>query len=319
MIKYLTILLFVVSILSCSKSSSSGTTIPSVPGADKPSEQKEIFITVDGNSRSFILYLPTGYNNAGKMPLIFAIHRGGGTNDEMIQIADFRTIAERDKVVLIYPAGIQNSWNDGRPTPANQSGIDDVNFFDQMCSYAVTNDSVDASKIYATGISNGGFMASRLGCELSSKIAAIAIDAATIEQTTVYTACNPGRPVPAIYIHGTADPVAPFNGGVISGSSGGGTVISHDLALAKWVSIDGCDSTATVTNLPDIINDGTTITESQYKNGTNGSEVDGYVVTNGGHTWPQGYQYLAENIIGKTSLDMNACDVTWAFFKRFHR
>jgi polyhydroxybutyrate depolymerase len=319
MMKYLTILLLLATILSCSKSSGSGSTTPTGPAQDKPNEQKIIYLTIDGNNRSFILYLPTGYNNAGKMPLIFAIHRGGGTAEEMIQTADFRAIAERDKVVLVYPAGIQNSWNDGRPTPANQSGINDVNFFSQLCNYLVTNNSVDSTKIYATGISNGGFMASRLGCELSNKIAAIAVDAATIEQTTVYAACNPGKPVPAIYIHGTTDPVVPFYGGYVSGSSGGGMVVSHDLAVAKWVSIDGCDTKAVVTNLADIANDGTTIAESQYKNGTNGSEVDGYIVTNGGHTWPQGYQYLPENIIGKTSYDMNACDVTWAFFKRFHR
>jgi polyhydroxybutyrate depolymerase len=44
-----------------------------------------------------------------------------------------------------------------------------------------------------------------------------------------------------------------------------------------------------------------------------------YVVINGGHTWPQGYQYLNEAIIGKPSQDMNACEVIWTFFKRFKR
>ena len=104
-------------------------------------DQKVLAIldTVDGNARNFIVYLPTGYNNAGKMPMIFAIHGGSGTPEGMINIANFKTIADRDKVVLVYPAGIQNNWNDGRPTTPNQLGINDVNFFNQMCDYMITN------------------------------------------------------------------------------------------------------------------------------------------------------------------------------------
>jgi polyhydroxybutyrate depolymerase len=250
--------------------------------------------------------------------MIFAIHGGSGTPEGMINIANFKSIAERDKVVLVYPAGIQNNWNDGRPTTPNQLGINDVSFFNQMCDYMITNNSVDGTKIYATGISNGGFMSSRLGCELSNRIAAIAVDAATIEATIEATSCNPGRPVPAIYIHGTTDPLVPFTGGTVSPGAGG-TAISHFKAIDKWITINGCNTTPTTTDLPDIANDGTTIKQRVYSGGINGSEVVSYVILNGGHTWPQGYQYLNELIIGKTSQDMNACEVIWAFFKRFKR
>jgi len=309
-IKLIFSLLFI-TLLSCNKDDNSIT-------PDKPSEQKTINLTVDGNARSFIVYLPTGYNNAGKMPLIFAIHGGSGTPEGMINIANFKPISDREKVVLIYPAGIQNNWNDGRPTTPNQLGINDVSFFNQMCDYAIANLSVDGTKIYATGISNGGFMSSRLGCELSNRIAAIAVDAATIEATTIASSCNPGRPVPAIYIHGTLDPLVPFTGGTVSPGAGG-TAISHFQAIDKWITINGCNTTPTITDLPDIANDGTTIKQRVYSNSTNGSEVVSYVITNGGHTWPQGYQYANEAFIGKTSQDMNACEVIWTFFKRFKR
>jgi polyhydroxybutyrate depolymerase len=305
--------LLFITLLSCNKEDNSIT-------PDKPSDQKTINLTVDGNARSFIVYLPTGYNNAGKMPLIFAIHGGSGTPEGMINIANFKPISDREKVVLIYPAGIQNNWNDGRPTTPNQLGINDVSFFNQMCDYAIANLSVDGTKIYATGISNGGFMSSRLGCELSNRIAAIAVDAATIEATTIASSCNPGRPVPAIYIHGTSDPLVPFTGGqMTAGGTAGGTVLSHFQAIDKWITINGCNTTPTITDLPDIANDGTTIKQRVYSNTTNGSEVVSYVILNGGHTWPQGYQYLNELIIGKTSQDMNACEVIWSFFKRFRR
>ena len=287
---------------------------------DKPSEQKTINITFDGVARNFIVYLPSGYNNSGKMPLIFAIHGGSGTPEGMINIANFKTIADRDKVVLVYPEGVQKNWNDGRPTAPNQLGINDVGFFNQMCDYMINNYSVDAKKIYATGISNGGFMSTRLGCELSNRIAAIAVNAATIEATTIAPNCKPNRPVPALYIHGTTDPLVPFLGGQITaGGTAGGTILSHFQAIDKWVTINGCNTTPTITDLPDIANDGTTIKQRVYSGGANGSEVVSYVVLNGGHTWPQGYQYLNEAIIGKTSQDMNACEVIWTFFKRFSR
>ena len=287
---------------------------------DKPSEQKTINITFDGVARNFIVYLPSGYNNSGKMPLIFAIHGGSGTPEGMINIANFKTIADRDKVVLVYPEGVQKNWNDGRPTAPNQLGINDVGFFNQMCDYMINNYSVDGKKIYATGISNGGFMSSRLGCELSNRIAAIAVNAATIEATTIAPYCKPNRPVPALYIHGTTDPLVPFLGGQITaGGTAGGTILSHFQVIEKWVALNGCNSTPTITDLPDIANDGTTIKQRVYSGGTNGSEVVSYVITNGGHTWPQGYQYLNEVIIGKTSQDMNACEVIWTFFKRFSR
>ena len=150
----------------------------------------------------------------------------------MINIANFKPIAERDKVVLVYPAGIQKNWNDGRPTTPNQLGINDVIFFNQLCDYMIANYPVDGSKIYATGISNGGFMASRLGCELSNRIAAIAVNAATIEATTIAPNCNPGRTVPALYIHGTTDPLVPFAGGqMTAGGTAGGTILSHFQAI----------------------------------------------------------------------------------------
>jgi len=287
---------------------------------DKPNEQKTINITFDGVARNFIVYLPSGYNNSGKMPLIFAIHGGSGTPEGMINIANFKTIADRDKVVLVYPEGVQKNWNDGRPTAPNQLGINDVGFFNQMFDYMINNYSVDAKKIYATGISNGGFMSTRLGCELSNRIAAIAVNAATIEATTIAPNCKPNRPVPALYIHGTTDPLVPFLGGQITaGGTAGGTILSHFQVIEKWVALNGCNSTPTITDLPDIANDGTTIKQRVYSGGTNGSEVVSYVITNGGHTWPQGYQYLNEAIIGKTSQDMNACEVIWTFFKRFSR
>lgn len=80
---------------------------------------------------------------------------------------------------MIAPDGIEKSWNDGRQTKANKLGIDDVKFVRQLLQSLEAAYAIDTTRIYATGISNGGFMTSRLGCEMGNKLAAIAVVAAT--------------------------------------------------------------------------------------------------------------------------------------------
>ncbi len=284
---------------------------------DKESELTTVTLNVDSRDRTFLVYKPKGYNQAGRMPLIFVNHGGQGNSQGMMAVADFRTVADRDKFIVIYPQGFQNAWNDGRPTTANQLGINDVNFFRQMCNYAVDNLSVDNARIYATGLSNGGFMSARIACELNDRIAAVAIVGASFEQG-IYNNCTLTKSVPAIVMQGTADTFVPFNGGTVSPGAGG-TAVSHTQAVGKLVALNNCSTSPVVTNLPNIADDGTTIVETKYLNVTQSVEVIGYTIINGGHTWPQGLQYLPEATIGKTSQDINANEVIWAFFKKFKR
>jgi polyhydroxybutyrate depolymerase len=280
--------------------------------------QKTVNITVLNVTRSFIVFVPENTIMTDKLPLMFVLHGGSGSAEGMLKLANFRALATKEKFILVYPDGIEKSWNDGRPTAANVKGIDDVAFFSKMCDYMTENYPVSKSKIYVTGISNGGFMASRLGCELSNKIAAIAVVAGSIEANTIALNCKPSVPVAAMYIHGTLDPLVSFNGGEMMVGAGG-KILSHTQVIEKWVKLNKCDSNPILTDMPDISVDGTNIKKRVYPNGTNGSEVVSYVIQNGGHTWPQGSQYLGESIIGKTSQDMNANEVIWEFFKRFSR
>jgi polyhydroxybutyrate depolymerase len=285
-----------------------------LPPADPTAEQTTQTLTVDGRARSYTRYLPTNWRTTTKFSLLFVLHGGGGTPDGMMKIADFRRIADREQIILIYPTGIEQNWNDGRPTKANQMGINDVKFINELISNLSKTYAIDTKSIFSTGLSNGGFMSARLACELSDKFAAVAVVAATMEKNTVSAACNPANPVSTIFIHGTTDPLVPFLGGTMTVGEGG-VILSHTEAVTKWRTINNCTTTPTITDLPDIANDGTTIKQTKYSGGNKGSEVVGYIIQNGGHTWPQGFQYLGELFIGKTSQDMNANDVIWAFFK----
>jgi polyhydroxybutyrate depolymerase len=298
------------SFFACKKSDDAPAVV-----ADKPSEQTTKLITVDSRSREYILYLPTAWNKATSLPLLFALHGGSGNDSGMVGLADFRSLAERDKFILVYPQGIEKNWNDGRPTTANLNGVNDVNFFNQLIADLSSKYTIDSKRIYVTGISNGGFMSSRLGCELSNKFAAFAAVSASIERNTVFATCTPANAVSAMYLQGTADPLVPFLGGSVVGGAGG-AIVSHVEAVTKWIGNNGSSTTAVTTNMPDNApNDGTTSVRRDYNGGRNNSSVVSIVVTGGGHTWPQGPQYLLEAIIGKTTQDFNACETIWEFFK----
>jgi|WetSurMetagenome_2_1015567.scaffolds.fasta_scaffold00373_19 polyhydroxybutyrate depolymerase len=278
-------------------------------------------VTVNGLARRFILYLPQSYSRSSSLPVIFLFHGGGGTPRSVLMINDgddFRNISENDNVILVAPEGIKKSWNDGRETKADKLNVDDVGFVIFLIKYMEKNYQIDSTRIYATGISNGGFMTTRLGFEAGEKFAAIAVVAATAGEDIARKDTPRGFMLPVMYIHGTADPLVHFNGGKET-IGAGGAYISHQAIIDKWVSIDNCQTTPLVTQLPDISNDATTVTRREYRNLSADVAVISYIINNGGHTWPGGRQYLPKKYIGNVCRDMNACTVIWDFFSKYKR
>jgi len=270
-------------------------------------QQKNESIIVDHTRREFITYLPKGVGD--KAPVIISLHGRLGTAIRQMTFADFKPVADRDKVIIVCPQGIERSWNDGRGTPANTRGINDVKFIDELISYVINTYRADPSRIYVTGMSNGGFMTSRLACELNKRIAAVAVVAASMDQDMGY---QPTQPIPVMYIQGTKDPLVPFAGGKMKGA--GGVIYSHEDILKKWATVDQCDSKPVVTNLPILVSDGTSVQKEEYS-GANGMKVVGFTIVDGGHVWPGGTQYLPKFMIGQLSKNLNACDEIWKFFK----
>ena len=277
-------------------------------------QQQRGQITVDGINRTFVTYIPSLINNQGKVPVIISLHGRLSTGEAMMRFADFRPIAEREKFIIVCPDGIDKSWNDGRPTPANKKGINHVKFIDQLITYIINTYHGDDTRVYIAGMSNGGFMASRLACELNKRIAAVAVVAASMARDVSY---QPKLPMPVMYIQGTADPLVPFEGGAMKGA--GGEIYSHQEILQNWVKADSCSSTPVTAGLPDIAHDGTTIIKEEYSPRAGAGLVIGYNVINGGHCWPGAGQYLPKFLIGRASGNLNACQVIWDFFKSFRR
>jgi polyhydroxybutyrate depolymerase len=228
---------------------------------------------------------------------------------------------------VIYPDGIELNWNDGRMDEeardrAHRENIDDVGFISDLIDLMLKEYNIDPLRVYVTGISNGAIMSYRLACELSQKITAIAPVDGNIPYLLV-NECTPSRPVSVLAINNINDPLVPFYGGEIQGKIKKvklGKVLSASESVGFWVKRDNCSIMPLVTDEPDRDpKDGTRVKSTRYINGIEGSEVILYAVDGGGHTWPGGFQYLPAWIIGKTSRDIDANEVIWAFFKRHTR
>jgi polyhydroxybutyrate depolymerase len=267
--------------------------------------QIEENMMVDSIKRSFVTYVPAITNKDYKMPLIISLHGGFASPKGQFHLADFRPIADKDKFVVICPAS-KHMWHDGK----NTRGIDDIKFMDQLITYAIKTYHIDAERVYITGISNGGFMTSRLACQLHKRIAAIAVVAASLDVNEGY---DLQKPMPVIYMHGTKDKIVSYNGGKMFGRA----IYSQKEIIQKWVKLDGCNPEPVITNLPDTAKDSTSIVKEEYTNTANGLKVVSYTINNGGHTWPGGWQFMPEFIVGKTTRNLNACQAIWDFFKAY--
>jgi polyhydroxybutyrate depolymerase len=270
----------------------------------------EHFITIDGVQRRYLLHLPPQYGKAKPAPLIFMLHGGGGS-PERTGTRDLSDFADPKGFIVVYPEGLTKGWNDGRII-RGRAQPDDVAFFSAMIDELVRAQNADPKRIYATGMSNGGFMSFRLACDLSDKIAAIAPVAGSVG-VGLLPNCKPKRPVPVLMINGTDDPIVPFAGGAVARTHGRSYPVSQ--VVQFWRDFDGCGPVQKA-DVPD--HDRGDRSTASYEScvGKDGSEVVNYTVDGGGHTWPGGPQYLPKFLVGRVNRDFNASEVIVEFFSR---
>jgi len=276
-------------------------------------------ITVDGHERTFEVHVPLGYKGEQAVPLVVALHGRSGTGHSTAGLTHFDSISDARGFLVVYPDGLDNSWADGRgATSSDKDGIDDVKFLSELIREIARDYKMDASRVFVTGISNGGFMSQRVACELSSQVAAVGVVAATMGEITA-SHCHPERPVSVMLIQGTLDPLVPIQGGPMGPNGSRGMILSLKDAAKKWIGLDACDSKPEIATLQDKAADGTSIRRESFRGCKGGAEVVVYTVEGGGHTWPGGKAYLPESIVGKTSGNMDASEVLWEFFSKRSR
>ncbi|HEU5357736.1 MAG TPA: PHB depolymerase family esterase [Gemmatimonadales bacterium] len=266
-----------------------------------------------GLERSYLLHAPAG---SGARPLVVLLHGRLGTGAGMAKMTHFDAVADRAGILVAYPDGWRRSWNDGRPgTPAHRRQVDDVSFILAMIDDIGRRMPVDPRRVYVAGMSNGGFMTERLACEAGERFAAVAVDVATLSDSLAST-CRLPRPVPAIFFHGTADPLVPYGGGRM-GDRGSG--LSVDETVATWARWNGCAPSPVMESLPDTAREGIQVTRRTWPRCRDGADVVAYKFDGGGHAWPGGTQYLPARFVGRVSRNVDASEEIGRFFERHIR
>ncbi len=278
-------------------------------------------VVVDGLERTYIAHIPSRLPRTGLAPLLIALHGGGGSGRAMERLTrrGFNRLADKEGFAVVYPDAIDKHWNDGRGLVIYRSQrerVNDVGFISALIDHFSERFGIDRRRVYVVGMSNGALMAYRLACELPQKIAAIASVAGGMPEN-LSRHCPASRPVPVLIIQGEDDPVVPWDGGKIRfGRLRLGRVLSVLDAVDYWSNRDRCSYAVDVGYLPDRDpRDGTRVWKKGYAGCALGTEVVLYGIEGGGHTWPGGYQYLPEWLIGRTTKDINANEVVWRFFK----
>jgi len=276
-------------------------------------------LQLDGRARTYEVHLPRSYDGTQPVPLVLALHGrlGNGPGEE--KLAGLDKVSDKYGFLAVYPNGLDRSWADGRDaTPSDRNNVDDVKFLSALIDRMEQEYNIDRSRIYVMGMSNGGFMTARLACDLSNRIAAVGIVAASLSANTAAD-CHPEKPLSVLIIQGSEDPLVPLQGGALRKDRSGGEVLSHAATVQKFAQLDECSSKPQTQRIPDQTGDGTTIDAVLFSGCAAGTEVRGYMVNGGGHTWPGGVQYLPAALIGKTTHNLNASDLIWEFFSNHQR
>ncbi len=260
----------------------------------------------NGVQRNYQLYIPANYSSTTPAPLVFNFHGFTSNGSAQFVSSNFKPIADTAGFIVVSPTGTPlpplglNHWNVGGWT--NSSTADDVSFVAAMIDSVSSEYSIDHMRIYATGMSNGGFFSHKLACELSDRIAAIASVSGTFTNEMRLN-CNPIHPTPVLQIHGTTDGVVPYNG-----TTGNGGMIAVDTVINYWVQYNNCSRTPTISALPNtVVGDGSTVERYIYAGGDAGVTVELLKITNGGHDWPG----------TSGNMDITASLEIWHFFAKY--
>lgn len=251
--------------------------------------------------RTWLLHVPPSLEQGEKVPLLLAFHGGGAAQSTIGVTTRFNQKADSARFIAVYPEGMESSpgnrfWNAG--TCCGDKTVDDVGFVDALLDTLLHRyPSIDTTRVYLMGISNGGMMCYRLAIELGHRIAAMA----SVIGNCVIDGLPP-RSIPICHISSFLDTHVPFFGGQ---SDGRMFYPNQDSLLASWAVLFGCTGGRTV------VHDDTSDYLHYRYAGRDDARIDVYLTYDGGHTYPAPWNPKSHSI--------NATDVIWDFLSRYRK
>jgi polyhydroxybutyrate depolymerase len=183
----------------------------------------------DGVLREYLVHVPAGYSGTTPVPLVIDIHGFRSPATQEARISGWREKSDAVGFIVVAPKGLDLSWNAGSLCCGTSlaNGVDDEGFLRALVAQMGQEACIDAKRVYATGLSNGGAMAHMLACQDADLFAATA----PVSMGNLTIPCQPARPISVVMFRGTTDLNVPYDGGEVPG------------ALAdfnQWKSINGC-------------------------------------------------------------------------------
>jgi len=280
-----------------------------------PAAAQVASLTHNDVKRRYLVYTPPSYaSDAQKaFPVVFNFHGSGMSMAEQMLYTQMNRAADRHRFIVVYPLGVKQDWNVGFGM-SYLEGSNDIGYTEALLAQLKRDYRVDSQRVYATGLSRGGFFALRIAAELPHLFAAVASVGAPMPEPVVQhqdKAGQPGQPVGVLLVHGTADQVVAYEG------KPGGYLSAQD-SYGYWVKRNGIEaSAARRRTLDGDRSDGTDV--AMVEQGDGRYSVALWTVNGGGHTWPGADPFNVGLPIGKTTRDIDGNDVIWEFFARHRR
>lgn len=264
--------------------------------------------------RSYVVYVPSGYDPNEPLPVVFTFHGRPSTGTSMAYITNMQPIAEAENFIVVFPDGLDNQWHyveDIAFYP--QQEYSDFEFLRDLIDDLAIDLNIDRNRLYATGFSNGGFMTQRLACEMSDTFAAFAAAGSQVF-AGLPSVCPENGNVPMLLMHGTDDISIPWDG--IPQQVGGEAVaLSVDGTATFWTDFNECERDSEITDIPA---SGTTqVRILELTDCPEGAAVILYGIMGGGHNWPGFPGRISDQIAGEVNTDINANQVVWDFVSRY--
>ena len=265
---------------------------------------KATTIGFGGKTRSYLVHVPKGYSGSKPTAVVFALHGLSDSAGKMESMTGFDSLADKEGFLVVYPEGLTDftggSWNAGNCCGAAKSASsDDVGFILSVLADLNAHFCTDPKRVFATGFSNGAYMAQRLACEKADVFAAIAPVSGEINMKT----CTPSRAISVLEFHGTSDAVVPYGGG---GMTGGAWSVDETFGFWRDNAICAEPKAAAMYKKGDTTCTGFSLCED-------GAVVELCSIDKGGHQWPSS-PAGANPFLGKMSTDIDATAAIWQFF-----
>ena len=273
-------------------------------------------LKVGGTTRAYYVHLPLGAKPAQPAPLVVVFHGGGGNARNAERMSGMSAKADREHFIVAYPDGSGRlghallTWNTWTCCGyALDENVDDSAFVRAMVEAIEREYAIDRSRIYATGLSNGGMMTYRVACDLSDIFAAVAPVAGALDTDD----CRPTSPVSVIAFHGTADHHVPYEGGAPTANVDRHHRVDKPVSFAVgfWTGRNGCAGTPTREKRGHVIHESYPCPD--------GLGVELYAIEGQGHAWPGGEKGLRGGNVDAPTREISATDLMWDFFKHHPR